>query len=199
MSGGYNTYRAINNTVERHFLNRNSWKFLPDMEKERISHGSTVLHNSFLYIVDQAEISVLNIESPSKTWNSIKISPSWVPSQQKFAEKWKNGIVVFEKGSKHYSIYKEEGGLQGTRKLERGKTVDCYHGLCTLSIKGSLVVCDDRNQIFNIPFAWQVEILNIWLNILILWILIHQPSSSPFRQYFSHHNPLLHSNHSHRI
>ena len=26
----------------------------------------------------------------------------------------------------------------------------CYHGLCCLSLKGSLLVCDDENQIIQL-------------------------------------------------
>ena len=122
------------------------------MEREHLSHASTVLNEAFLYLIDKEEISLMNIACPSLNWKNIKIPEVFV-DEQKFADKWKNGIIVFEKGSKEYSLFSEEGALQETKRIEKDQGVDCYHGLSTRSIKRSLVVCDDRYQILKIPIA----------------------------------------------
>ena len=68
-SGGLNN-NGDNLTVERFSTSVNSWKFLPNLEKKRLAHASTVLSGSFLFLIEKTEISMLNIAIPSSHYST---------------------------------------------------------------------------------------------------------------------------------
>ena len=141
VTGGTNKGHS-SQTAERLHLSRNRWKCLPEMKKGHSSHASTILNQSLLYLIDKKEISVLNIECSHQKWMELQIIRlEFSLSGDVFAERWKNGLIVFN-NSEEPQVLSEEGASCPPLKLK--EAVDCYHGLSTFSLRRSLLVCDDR-------------------------------------------------------
>lgn len=68
-----------------------------------------------------------------------------------YAESWKSGIVIFGQHQDKVALLSDEGRVEEERKFQDNK-VNCYHGLCALSQKGSLIVCDDSYKVYKFPY-----------------------------------------------
>ena len=134
-------------SIEQYYMKKNKWKSLPNMERERAFHASTVLNQAQLYLFDEHDITVLNIVSHSHV---LKITSLQISRNQfVFAEKWKNGIIIFRQFEEEIAILSEEGKPEEVRNYE--KEAYCNHGFGTLYLGGHLLAVDDQFQIFKIP------------------------------------------------